>query len=631
MKPRIAIMGIGDGGGEMALAQATWLYDNSPQTLASVVVAFANTNAGSLSDMSRRLSAINPQIQQITLQLGPKTTRRSGTGSMWASGRKAARESIEDGLFKRFLELYPVETIFADASWGAGGTGLGGQHPIVSHLRDLSRMVFPVVMYGSIEFGNVDEGQNLVMQERLKELDRDGLPVNLCLVSSVKDEAVSSEEAYLKMNQVLAHALGGFSRVLANPYRYDRNDILVRLYANADKSQRKRIRMSGVTFSSKDLENPDSLGLSVKRLFNNRHFDFDNARIGGAMFALEHDGSLMLKDERVIYNTLKELMEEAFKKQKPTEVMPLHFKPVAFNSSKPGEISMTLILSEYTGWVQELSELPDITWRADSTDDEEESEQPKFSIAASSSSSATSLATLNAQPPASTPEAPPAHSTENDKPTTNGKSNGIAIIVSGPKEPVQTASQPIAASKLKVVMAYDSVFALVDAAERHGDAGAEDILEKGDPTKGILPDGRSAGEVLLFSLQGEELLQQVLLAIHSLSKLKRKWDREKRSFSEAWMKSMKEALLLRKGALLPEKVADWKVIYDFQQVTSRAWWPSLSQEDQALLTLGCKIAVVFGADVASELVITSGDGKGHKGNALTGVSAMLRSAVGGIR
>jgi len=591
-KQRVAILGVGDGGGNQLLAQCVYLQAHSPDTLDKVIAVPCNTNRRSLQAHSRELRGM---VTVAPLEIGPKTTRLQGSGSLWKVGRKAMEESITNDVFCDFFKEHRVDAVICNASFGDGGTGMGGLFPLVRHLRDdLRLLIIPSVCYGSIEKSTISPTRQRELADRLAEFDEHGIPLVMSLMDTI-DDSYSREQAHGFMDQVVARAIGGMVEVLADPRRFDHNDFLVRLYANPNGG-RKRLRMNGLELPLKFAEDPAALADSVRSLFTNKYYDFDDTNIGGVLLVAEH-GGLSMSQETSVSRILASLIQEKFEAKEGNRGKPgpAHLKPVFVTGEKGSSLKLSLVLSEYTGWVDSPADIPAIRWMDDEDFEGGEVEeliphQPREEgcITIQTSLKADQATALLAEAK-SDPE------------------NTMALAVATKEE----ASE----QKLEPPKPIYSSFASLATAAKEGNKDAMAVLQA-DLYRESLPDGRKLDDVVTFSREGELWQAQVLKSLHTLVSVdqrlrnlehdpKKKDKLPAMAFSESWGDAIKDALrICCKG--LPRKEGREIIPYSLT-VSALAALPSLrdlgkDRDRQELVLNGCRAQKLFGDEFLEELL-----------------------------
>jgi len=253
----IKAIGVGGGGGNMINHMA-----NMSNGDISLIVA--NTDA----------QALNSSIAPIKIQLGVNATRGLGAGMVPEKGKEAAIESFEE--IKRTLEGSDI--VFISAGLG-GGTGTGAAPIIAKAAKEVGALTVSIVTSPFKFEGRKRAKLALSGLEELKEESDSIIVVPNEKLLSIGDKKMGLKESFKLVDDILAQAVGGISKVILS---HGVNDINVDFADVETVMSHKGLALMGSGFGSGEQAAYDATKMAIESPL------LDNVSIDGAMGVLVH-------------------------------------------------------------------------------------------------------------------------------------------------------------------------------------------------------------------------------------------------------------------------------------------------------------------------------------------------------
>jgi len=197
---KIKAIGVGGGGGNM-------INHMIQEGINSIDLIVANTDA----------QALDSSLAPYKMQLGLNATRGLGAGMVPEKGREAALESFED--IKAMLE--GADIVFISAGLG-GGTGTGAAPIIAQAAKEVGALTVSIV---TSPFRFEGRKRTKLAKEGLEELKRESDSIIVVpneKLLSIVEKNLGIKESFRMVDDILAQAVGGISKVILS---HGENDI----------------------------------------------------------------------------------------------------------------------------------------------------------------------------------------------------------------------------------------------------------------------------------------------------------------------------------------------------------------------------------------------------------------------
>ncbi len=254
---KIKAIGVGGGGGNMINHMIT-------EGVVDIDLIVANTDSQALS------SSLAP----FKMQLGINATRGLGAGMVPDKGREAALESFDD--IKKMLEGSDI--VFISAGLG-GGTGTGAAPIIAQAAKEVGALTVSIV---TSPFKFEGRKRTKLAKEGLEELkiESDSIIVvpNEKLLSIV-EKNLGIKESFRMVDDILAQAVGGISKVILS---HGNNDINLDFADVKTVMGHRGLALMGAGYSSGTNAAYDAAKAAIESPL------LDNISIDGAMGVLVH-------------------------------------------------------------------------------------------------------------------------------------------------------------------------------------------------------------------------------------------------------------------------------------------------------------------------------------------------------
>ena len=198
---KIKAIGIGGGGGNM-------INHMIQEGINSIDLIVANTDA----------QALDSSLAPYKMQLGMNATRGLGAGMVPEKGREAALESFED--IKTMLEGSDI--VFISAGLG-GGTGTGAAPIIAQAAKEVGALTVSIV---TSPFKFEGRKRTKLAKEGLEELKRESDSIIVVpneKLLSIVEKNLGLKESFRMVDDILAQAVGGISKVILSHGDHDIN------------------------------------------------------------------------------------------------------------------------------------------------------------------------------------------------------------------------------------------------------------------------------------------------------------------------------------------------------------------------------------------------------------------------
>jgi len=198
---KIKAIGVGGGGGNM-------INHMIQEGINSIDLIVANTDA----------QALNSSIAPYKMQLGMNATRGLGAGMQPEKGREAALESFDD--IKIMLEGSDI--VFISAGLG-GGTGTGAAPIIAQAAKEVGALTVSIV---TSPFKFEGRKRSKLAKEGLEELKRESDSIIVVpneKLLSIVEKNLGLKESFRMVDDILAQAVGGISKVILSHGDHDIN------------------------------------------------------------------------------------------------------------------------------------------------------------------------------------------------------------------------------------------------------------------------------------------------------------------------------------------------------------------------------------------------------------------------
>ena len=197
---KIKAIGVGGGGGNM-------INHMISEGIHSIDLIVANTDA----------QALDSSLAPYKMQLGMNATRGLGAGMVPDKGREAALESFEE--IKSMLEGSDI--VFISAGLG-GGTGTGAAPIIAQAAKEIGALTVSIV---TSPFKFEGRKRTKLAKEGLEELKRESDSIIVVpneKLLSIVEKNLGIKESFRMVDDILAQAVGGISKVILS---HGENDI----------------------------------------------------------------------------------------------------------------------------------------------------------------------------------------------------------------------------------------------------------------------------------------------------------------------------------------------------------------------------------------------------------------------
>jgi len=197
---KIKAIGVGGGGGNM-------INHMIQEGINSIDLIVANTDS----------QALDSSLAPFKMQLGINATRGLGAGMVPDKGREAALESFED--IKSMLEGSDI--VFISAGLG-GGTGTGAAPIIAQAAKEIGALTVSIV---TSPFKFEGRKRTKLAKEGLEELKRESDSIIVVpneKLLSIVEKNLGIKESFRMVDDILAQAVGGISKVILS---HGENDI----------------------------------------------------------------------------------------------------------------------------------------------------------------------------------------------------------------------------------------------------------------------------------------------------------------------------------------------------------------------------------------------------------------------
>jgi len=254
---KIKAIGVGGGGGNMI----NHMISEGINTIDLIV---ANTDAQALA------SSLAP----YKMQLGMNATRGLGAGMLPEKGREAALESFED--IKKTLEGSDI--VFISAGLG-GGTGTGAAPIIAQAAKEVGALTVSIV---TSPFKFEGRKRTKLAKEGLEELKRESDSIIVVpneKLLSIVEKNLGIKESFRMVDDILAQAVGGISKVILS---HGENDINLDFADVKTVMSHRGLALMGAGYASGKNAAYDAAKAAIESPL------LDNISIDGAMGVLVH-------------------------------------------------------------------------------------------------------------------------------------------------------------------------------------------------------------------------------------------------------------------------------------------------------------------------------------------------------
>ncbi len=197
---KIKAIGVGGGGGNM-------INHMIQEGINNIDLIVANTDQ----------QALDSSLAPYKMQLGINATRGLGAGMVPEKGREAALESFED--IKAMLD--GADIVFISAGLG-GGTGTGAAPIIAQAAKEVGALTVSIV---TSPFKFEGRKRTKLAKEGLEELKRESDSIIVVpneKLLSIVEKNLGIKESFRMVDDILAQAVGGISKVILS---HGENDI----------------------------------------------------------------------------------------------------------------------------------------------------------------------------------------------------------------------------------------------------------------------------------------------------------------------------------------------------------------------------------------------------------------------
>ena len=254
---KIKAIGVGGGGGNM-------INHMINEGINAIDLIVANTDA----------QALDTSLAPFKLQLGINATRGLGAGMVPEKGREAALESFED--IKSLLDGSDI--VFISAGLG-GGTGTGAAPIIAQAAKEIGALTVSIV---TSPFKFEGRKRMRLAKEGLEELKRESDSIIVVpneRLLSIVEKNLGMKESFRMVDDVLAQAVGGISKVILS---HGDNDINLDFADVKTVMSHKGLALMGTGYSAGTNAAYDAAKAAIESPL------LDNISIDGAMGVLVH-------------------------------------------------------------------------------------------------------------------------------------------------------------------------------------------------------------------------------------------------------------------------------------------------------------------------------------------------------
>jgi len=254
---KIKAIGVGGGGGNM-------INHMINEGINSIDLIVANTDA----------QALDSSLAPYKMQLGMNATRGLGAGMVPDKGREAALESFED--IKSMLEGSDI--VFISAGLG-GGTGTGAAPIIAQAAKEIGALTVSIV---TSPFKFEGRKRTKLAKEGLEELKRESDSIIVVpneKLLSIVEKNLGIKESFRMVDDILAQAVGGISKVILS---HGENDINLDFADVKTVMGHRGLALMGAGYSTGTNAAYDAAKAAIESPL------LDNISIDGAMGVLVH-------------------------------------------------------------------------------------------------------------------------------------------------------------------------------------------------------------------------------------------------------------------------------------------------------------------------------------------------------
>jgi cell division protein FtsZ len=254
---KIKAIGVGGGGGNM-------INHMIQEGINSIDLIVANTDA----------QALDSSLAPYKMQLGLNATRGLGAGMVPEKGREAALESFED--IKTTLE--GADIVFISAGLG-GGTGTGAAPIIAQAAKEVGALTVSIV---TSPFKFEGRKRTKLAKEGLEELKRESDSIIVVpneKLLSIVEKNLGIKESFRMVDDILAQAVGGISKVILS---HGENDINLDFADVKTVMSHRGLALMGTGYSTGTNAAYDAAKAAIESPL------LDNISIDGAMGVLVH-------------------------------------------------------------------------------------------------------------------------------------------------------------------------------------------------------------------------------------------------------------------------------------------------------------------------------------------------------
>ncbi|UFH59949.1 cell division protein FtsZ [Sulfurovum mangrovi] len=254
---KIKAIGVGGGGGNM-------INHMINEGIHSIDLIVANTDQ----------QALDSSIAPYKMQLGINATRGLGAGMVPEKGREAALESFED--IKSMLSGSDI--VFISAGLG-GGTGTGAAPIIAQAAKEVGALTVSVV---TSPFKFEGRKRAKLAKEGLEELKRESDSIIVVpneKLLSIVEKNLGIKESFRMVDDILAQAVGGISKVILS---HGENDINLDFADVKTVMSHRGLALMGAGYATGTNAAYDAAKAAIESPL------LDNISIDGAMGVLVH-------------------------------------------------------------------------------------------------------------------------------------------------------------------------------------------------------------------------------------------------------------------------------------------------------------------------------------------------------
>jgi len=254
---KIKAIGVGGGGGNM-------INHMINEGIHSIDLIVANTDQ----------QALESSVAPYKMQLGISATRGLGAGMVPEKGREAALESFED--IKSMLS--GADIVFISAGLG-GGTGTGAAPIIAQAAKEVGALTVSVV---TSPFKFEGRKRALLAKNGLEELKRESDSIIVVpneKLLSIVEKNLGIKESFRMVDDILAQAVGGISKVILS---HGENDINLDFADVKTVMSHRGLALMGAGYASGKNAAYDAAKAAIESPL------LDNISIDGAMGVLVH-------------------------------------------------------------------------------------------------------------------------------------------------------------------------------------------------------------------------------------------------------------------------------------------------------------------------------------------------------